>query len=40
MNNNDVNTNVSGDQNVSLYTIGFGEGAEDAEELLLEGGCN
>ena len=36
MNNNDVNTNVSGDQNVSLYTIGFGEGAEDAEELLLE----
>ncbi|OUL58743.1 pilus assembly protein [Pseudoalteromonas ulvae] len=36
MNNNDVNTKVSGDQNVSLYTIGFGEGAEDAEELLLE----
>jgi type IV pilus assembly protein PilY1 len=34
MNNNDINTNISGDQNVTTFTIGFSTGADDAAELL------
>ncbi|SFD24791.1 pilus assembly protein [Pseudoalteromonas denitrificans] len=34
MNHNDVNLNVKGTQSVSLYTIGFSEGADDAAPLL------
>jgi type IV pilus assembly protein PilY1 len=34
MNNNDVNANLVGDQNVTTFTIGFSEGANDAAPLL------
>tara|TARA_R110002167_G_scaffold195810_3_gene398635 strand:- start:5122 stop:8676 length:3555 start_codon:yes stop_codon:yes gene_type:complete len=34
MNKYDVNTNISGDQNVTTFTIGFSDGADDAAELL------
>jgi type IV pilus assembly protein PilY1 len=34
MNNNDVNPNLAEDQNVSTYTIGFSDGADDAAQLL------
>jgi type IV pilus assembly protein PilY1 len=34
MNTNDVNANLVGDQNVTTFTIGFSEGANDAAPLL------
>ncbi|MBU2971081.1 rRNA (guanine-N1)-methyltransferase [Pseudoalteromonas sp. C2R02] len=34
MNNNDLNSTVDGTQSVSLYTIGFSEGAANAASLL------
>ncbi|MEZ9370815.1 pilus assembly protein [Shewanella sp. 10N.286.51.B2] len=34
MYNNDINASVSGTQNVRTYTIGFSEGAADAEDIL------
>ena len=34
MNNNDVNSNLAEDQNVSTFTIGFSDGANDAAKLL------
>ncbi|WP_445946691.1 pilus assembly protein [Shewanella sp.] len=36
MNNNDVNANLVGDQNVSTFTIGFSDGAADAAPLLIK----
>jgi len=36
MNNHDVNVNLDGIQKVSTFTIGFSDGADDAEPLLQE----
>lgn len=36
MNTNDVNANLVGDQNVTTFTIGFSDGADDAAPLLIK----
>ncbi|MBE8168136.1 MAG: rRNA (guanine-N1)-methyltransferase [Shewanella sp.] len=36
MHTKDVNPTMDGDQNVTTFTIGFSDGADDAEELLTE----